>query len=125
MATVNETLTLIEDRPRANEVYSWTPLTAANAIGRALLTGQMTDRSVQLFGTPDSATTIIEGSNDGTNWVTLTEPDGTALSFSAGEVTAGAIKQVSERTVYTRPSSSGGGGAQSLTVLHFGSRWKS
>jgi hypothetical protein len=125
MATVNEAHTVISDRPQNDELHVWTPLTSANAVGRALLTGQMVDRTVQIGGTPDSATLVIQGSNDNVTWFTLTEPDGTALSFNAAAVTAGALKQIAERTIYTRPSTSGGGGSQSVTVQHFGSRFKS
>jgi hypothetical protein len=40
------------------------------------------DRSVQVEGTFGSATITIEGSNDGTNWETLRDPQGVALTFT-------------------------------------------
>ena len=44
------------------------------------------DRSAQIVGTFDSATITIEGSNDGTNYTTLTDPQGNALSFTTAAI---------------------------------------
>src|SRR3990172_5842911 len=38
------------------------------------------DRTVQILGTIDTATVLFEGSLDGTNWATLTDPQGNPLS---------------------------------------------
>lgn len=70
------------------------------------------DRSVQVAGTLGAGGTIvIEGSNDGVNYVTLSDPQGVALS-----VTAAKIKAISEHTVWIRPRVTGGDGTTSLTV---------
>ena len=61
------------------------------------------DRSVQLKGTWNSATVVIEGSNDGTNFVTLTDGLGNALSF-----TADGLKNIGELTRYIRARVSSG-----------------
>lgn len=90
----------------------WETLTAANAAGTSVQVWGAADRSVQVVGTPNGATTVLQGSNDGTNWVTLTDPLGNAISF----VNATGLKQISEITRYIRPSTSGGGGAQDLDV---------
>ena len=57
------------------------------------------DRNVQVKGTlgADFAL-VIEGGRDGTNYATLNDATGTALTF-----TAAGIKQVQELTAYMRP----------------------
>jgi hypothetical protein len=72
------------------------------------------DRSVQVEGTFGAATVTIQGSNDGTNWETLRDPQGVALSF-----TSAGLKQILETTLYIRPVSSGGTGT-ALTVTLVG-----
>lgn len=72
------------------------------------------DRSVQVFGTFGGATCVIQGSNDlqnPTNWNTLTDLQGNALSF-----TAAGLEQVAEGTCWVRPLVSGGAGPTSVTV---------
>lgn len=61
------------------------------------------DRSVQVDGAFGGGTVTLEGSNDGTNWFTLRDPQGTALSF-----TTAALKQVMETTLFTRANLTGG-----------------
>ncbi len=112
MATVAITSTEIKSY-LSRKVMSivWTPLTSANATGDAHSEPGTADRSAQVAGTFNGATCLIQGSNDGSNWVTLTDILGNALSF-----TATGLKQITEITRYIRPSTSGGGGSQSLTV---------
>ena len=59
--------------------------------------------SVQMFGTWGSSTVVLQGSNDGTNWVTLKDTAGTAISLTDD----GAF-EFSTAMLYIRPSSSGG-----------------
>jgi hypothetical protein len=61
------------------------------------------DRCVQVTGTFNAGTVVIEGSNDGLNFVTLTDPQGTSISK-----TAAFIEQVSELTRFIRPRVSAG-----------------
>lgn len=68
------------------------------------------DRSVQIAGTFGASTVLIAGSNDGTNYVTLTDPQGNAVSK-----TTAAIETLEEVTRYIKPTMSGGTG-QSLTI---------
>lgn len=95
-------------------IVSWTPLTSANAAGTPIELSGSTIRSIQFSGTFDSATIILEGSNDGTNYQTLTDPQGNAISK-----TSAALEQIEEATRYVRPSSSGGSGSQSITATLF------
>ncbi len=72
------------------------------------------DRTFQVEGTFGGATLTIEGSNDGgANWHTLSDPQGSPVSFSSA-----GIKQVLEVVERMRPSISGGSGS-SLNVYGF------
>lgn len=67
--------------------------------------------SVQVTGTPGTnGTLLIEGSNDGTNYATLSDPQGNALSFTSAK-----IEEVLEAVRYIRPKISNGDGSTSLT----------
>lgn len=59
----------------------------------------------QAFGTWGGATVVLQGSNDGTNWVTLKDPTGTDISLTAN----GAF-EFATAMLYVRPSISGGTG---------------
>lgn len=77
------------------------------------------DQSVQMVGAAgaggfNGATVTIQGSNDGTNWQTLTNPLGTAITF-----TAAGLQQVSEITRYIRPSLSVATAGTTLTCILF------
>lgn len=74
------------------------------------------DRSVQMVGTWNSATVSLQGSNDGTNWASLTDPLGNALAL-----TADGLKQVSEITRYIRAKVTSGS-VTSVTVTVFARR---
>ena len=68
-------------------------LTTADPTGDAISIPGAADRSVQFVaGTAGSATVILEGSNEEvpTNWFTLTDGQGNAISFTAsgGEMVA-------------------------------------
>jgi hypothetical protein len=113
MATVVGTETILRNPSplQAVAVRKWTPLTAANNVGDAYEWPWGADKSVQVAGTFGGATIVIQGSNDGTNYHTLTDPQGNAVSF-----TVAGIEAITENTRYIRPSLSGGDGTTSLTV---------
>jgi hypothetical protein len=71
------------------------------------------DRSIQVSGTFGGATVNLQGSNDGTNFANLSDPQGVAIGF-----TASGIKQVLEAVLYQRPAISGGTGS-SINVSMF------
>lgn len=85
-------------------MITWEGLGDADT-GTAVAMPMGNEKSVQVVGTFASATVVLQGSNDGTNFVTLTDPQGNALSK-----TAAALESVSEHTRYIRPSTSGGSG---------------
>jgi hypothetical protein len=70
------------------------------------------DRTVQIsgtFGTGGSVT--VEGSNDGSNYLALTDPQGNAITK-----TAAALEVIEEGPRYGRPNVTAGDGSTSLTV---------
>lgn len=113
MANVAPVTTKVGLRGKA-WISTWTALTAANSAGDAVSLPEYADRSVQVIGTFDSATVVLQGSNDGTNWVTLTDPQGNVISATSAK-----LEQIEEATLYVRPSTSGGGGSQSVSVILF------
>jgi hypothetical protein len=73
------------------------------------------DKSVQVFGTFGVGGTLtVEGSNDGSNWAVLTDPQGNDLRLTAAK-----IELISEATRFVRPRVSAGDGTTDLTVLIF------
>jgi hypothetical protein len=86
-------------------VVQWSAI-GTDDVGDALPFSQYTDKSVQVTGTFGGASVRLQGSNDGTNWFTLTDPQGNPLSFSAA-----GLEAVSEATRFVRPSVVGGVGA--------------
>ncbi len=90
----------------------WTPLTTTNADGAAIEWVQYADRTIQFNGTFGTGGTIkLQGSNDGSNWFDLSDPQGTAISKGAA-----GIEAVLEITQYVRPFVSAGDGTTSLTA---------
>ncbi len=66
--------------------------------------------SVQFTGTFGGATAVLQGSNDGTNWATLKDRTGTAIS-----ATAAGMFDIETGALQIRPSTSGGT-ADSITT---------
>lgn len=83
-------------------IYTWDAI-PANEVGKAVECGARSDRSFQVDGNFDGATVVIEGSNDGTTYFTLTDPFGALLSFSAA-----GLRQVTEASTFIRPRTIGG-----------------
>lgn len=105
MATITATITKVPDGG-VTDVYvvQWPAMGIADT-GTAVPMSGGADRSIQFAGTFGGATVVFEGSNDGTNYITLTDPQGNPISKSAA-----AIEAVSELTRYVRCSTSGGSG---------------
>lgn len=79
------------------ETITWTAVTGSD-VGEAYEYGKFSDKTVQVTGTFGDTLTI-QGSNDGTNFVTLTDNTGTALDF-----TGAGIKLIAENPRFIRPS---------------------
>lgn len=74
--------------------------------------GAWPDRSVQVIGTFGTGGSVsLEGSNDGTTWKALTDPQGNATTF-----TAAGIEAITELTWKIRPRCTAGDGTTDLDV---------
>ena len=91
---------------------TWETLTSTNAVGDSAGPEYGADRTVMIIGTFDSATVVIQGSNDGTNWFTLNDLQANAISK-----TAAALEGIAEFPLYVRPSTTGGSGSQDIDVI--------
>lgn len=78
-------------------IVQWV-LDATNTTGSPFGMPGSAIRSVQIQGTFDTATMAFAGSNDGTNYVTLTDPQGNAISGNTAR-----LEQVSEVTRFVKP----------------------
>jgi hypothetical protein len=91
-------------------IVGWT--LANGEVGTALPLAQYADRSVQVIGTFGSGGALtFEGSNDGINFHTLTDPQGNNLSF-----TSAGIEAITEMVAFARPRVLSGDGTTNLTI---------
>ena len=91
--------------------WKWLALLNGND-GTPLIIDRRTDRSVQVSGTFGAGgTLVIEGSNDGTNYFTLNDLQGVALSFTSAR-----LEGISEVPLWVRPKVTAGDGTTSLNV---------
>lgn len=72
----------ITPSPGFSSLAVWA-LTTADPTGDSISIPGARDRSIQVFGTFGGATLTVQGSNDGTNWNTLHDETGAALTFTA------------------------------------------
>lgn len=108
MAVRNPTITQLYDGAL---VVQWSGLLNGD-IGAPVEYPGHSDRSVQIQGTFGvGGTCVIQGSNDGTNYQSLTDPQGNAISK-----TAASIEMVTELTRYIRPNITAGDGTTNLEV---------
>lgn len=117
MATISPTNPLADTTndlsPNGDEsvrLFQWANLTT-NDVGAPIPFTQWADRTVQMTGTWGGATCVLEGSLDGINYFTLTDPQTTAISK-----TADALEAVTEITRFVRPKVTDGT-APSITVM--------
>lgn len=106
MGTAAWTETRPVDRTRK---YTCT-LNATNAASAVLNIASYPDKCIEAVGTWDSATLVVQGANAST-YLTLTDPQGNALSK-----TADFVEQVQENPVNLKVSITGGGGSESIVV---------
>lgn len=122
MATREYTITKTADR--LTWIVEWQGLAGATAdVGTpfdvTLVPGAGgADRSVQFDATFGTTTFALQGSNDGTNYVSLTDPQGNAIEMSAT-----GLEQIQEFTRMIRPIAPSGSGTGGVcTVIIRGSR---
>lgn len=90
---------------------TWSDALAADTFQPFNVAGH-TLKSVQIGGTFDSATVVIQGSLDGTTYFTLSDLAGGAISK-----TSAALEGIQEHVIWIKPSTSGGGGSSSVDVV--------
>lgn len=90
---------------------TWTGVAFGDTCTPAKGLSEYADRSVQLAGTFGGATLAVRGSNDESNYETLTDPLGVAISR-----TSAGLKQIVEFTHTVKPELTGGDGTTSITV---------
>ncbi len=97
MATIVPTYVRSED---GAVVITWTNLVNATSdVGRAALTGNLRDLTIQAVGT-NGTTVVIQGSNDGTNWNTL----GAGVTLTVGATGSSPATALTVNPLYMRPS---------------------
>ena len=113
MATRPMTVTRLDRYKDDCHVIVWSALTETDNDGEPLEMPGSNDRSIQFAGTFGSGGTILlEGSNDGTNWRTLNDPQGNPISKTAADLEA-----VMELTRYVRPRVSAGTGVNLTATM--------
>ncbi len=113
MATIASVNTNLNNAFDKGHLTQWTPLTFSGLdVGAVMEQFGEADRSVQVVGTFGvGGTVLIEGSNDGTNFSTLKDHLGVALS-----ITTSGILSVDQIVRYLRPRVTAGDGTTSLTI---------
>lgn len=92
-------------------IIGWTGLLNGDT-GAAVELVDFADKTVTITGTfGTGGTLVLQGSNDGTNWFSLTDPQANAISK-----TAAAMEIVLEAPRYIRPNVTAGDGTTSLAV---------
>lgn len=109
MATITPTIT---DQLEAYSVLA-TWVLGAGDDGAPVRFAGAADRTVQIIGTFGGASVAMQGSLDGTNWATLTDPQGNAINASSA-----ILEAVTELVRFIRPVVTGGSGTN-VTVMLF------
>lgn len=113
MADISPTINRQIDPDNGSVIKStWNDLVSGNNVGISVKMPQHVDRCVEIRGVFDGATVVLEGSNGGTAYATLTNPAGSALSF-----TAAGLKQVVESPLYIRPNVTANVGNNTVLVV--------
>jgi hypothetical protein len=112
MATITPTLADLSGDGTVRKA-TWSAMTFSGTdVGAAFPYSAWVDQSVQVTGTFGAGGNVRwEGSNDGTNYVALTDPQGNALDFTTAKIEA-----VTEIAALVRPRVTAGDGTTSLTV---------
>lgn len=111
MAVVNYSVERITTEKDPCHVLTWSNMANGDS-GQPVEMPGSADRTIQVTGTFGSGGNLkLEGSNDGTNYSVLTDPQGNDL-----DITTAKIETITEITRYMRPRVSAGNGATSLTV---------
>lgn len=111
MAVVDYEIETLKTHKEKTVIYTW--VLANGDTGNPIEMPSFADRSIQVVGTFGAGGNLrIQGSNDGTNYATLTDPQGNDLN-----ITAAKIEQVTEVVRWIRPNVTAGDGTTNLTVI--------
>jgi hypothetical protein len=115
MAEVTCTLNNLQTEVGPCIVATWGALNTNNQTAAAVKLPGYSDKSVQFVGSNfDSATISLHGSNDGTNFVVLTDPQGNNVAK-----TAAGLEAVTENTLWIKPVGASIGTNTSVVVTVF------
>lgn len=110
MSTINHTR---QNTNNSSTILVTWPALANGDDGSPIPFSQYTDKSVQVIGPFGAGGNLrFEGSNNGTDWAVLTDPQGNALDFTQAK-----IEMVTEATYLVRPRVTAGDGSTSITVI--------
>ena len=96
--------------------HTWSPITSTNLDGDGVDVSDATEVCWVATGTWGTATLIIQGSADGTNWVTTGLSNLSSASPTEITATADKVFHTYERPRYVRPFLKVAGSGASLTV---------
>lgn len=114
MAVITESIVDVKAFGDRAHVVTWTPLANGDSGNPIQLAGS-TIRSIQFDGTFGAGGSIsLEGSNDGTSYFILTDPQANAITK-----TATALEEIQEHTRFVRPRVTAGDGTTSLSARMF------
>ena len=112
MATIKATQDRTVSFDESCIVIRWDGLATSGDVGDAQSLAAWSDKTFIVTGTfTGTPTVVIEGSNDGTNWVTLSNRQGTAMSF-----TSAAMNTSQDKPVFIRPRLTAGSGGAAISV---------
>lgn len=98
-----------------NVTVTWGPISTGDTCTPLEGYADYPERTVHVFGTFNAATVTLQGSLNGTDYATLNDPQGNALTFVTATTR---IEAVAEVTPYIKPIISGGG-SDAVTVVLF------
>ena len=116
MAAIAPTAAILGNTGSGNQhgpalTWTWTPVTENDTMDAVEVPISLSDRTIHIFGTFGGATVLVTGSIDGTNYFTLADPNGNALSK-----TAAAGEALLELVRYIKLTHSGGA-SESISVV--------
>lgn len=117
MATVQPTVDYAPNGQGNGVLVTWASM-ANGDVGAPVEGVDYADRTVQFGGTFGAGGSVtLKGSNDGTNYIALTDPQGNAITK-----TAAALEVIEEAPRLSRPEVTAGDGTTSITVTAWGRR---
>jgi len=112
MSVISPTFEEIMTRGDHGHMVTWGPFGAGD-VGEAISMIGSARRTIQVVGTFAMGSKLaIEGSNDESNYSTLTDQHGNKLNFSGS-----GISSVSELTLFIRPRATAGNPAATVKML--------